>query len=168
MRPKIVSWSENDSSSREACLLGGICVSEPLVNQVKSMTSLTRQQKRRLLNDVKEDARKHFENERNAVLESLPYSVKNHFFAVGYAKYENTHLPALVVDPFCVGPGSVRKSWLRRFKMVRLTHCDNSCLRMRPHTHIYTSINYYVFGNSARQRVRWTKWSIWSFGTARG
>lgn len=55
------------------------------------------------------------------VLAQVPDSMKELFGQVGFAKWTRLQLPALVLSPYKVPPGPVRKSWLDQFHMVCYT-----------------------------------------------
>ena len=61
-----------------------------------------------------------FEKERDEVLADVPDKVMSMFGQVCFAKWSSSYLPALVLNPYSVGPGSVRDLWLNMYKKVSM------------------------------------------------
>lgn len=61
------------------------------------------------------------------ILAQVPETLKELFGQVGFAKWTRMQLPALVLSPFKVPQGPVRKSWLDHFHMVRALAAGAVC-----------------------------------------
>lgn len=109
------SSTDDDSSS-----LKGIVLAQELAMKVKTYPSLSDQEKALLLEEVKKDAKKQFETERDEVLASLPDSVSELFGQIGFARWgrANDYFPVLIVSPFDAPPGDARSLWLQKYKAV--------------------------------------------------
>jgi hypothetical protein len=66
----------------------------------------------------REIAQKKFEEERDAVLASIPESYRALFGQIGFYPWSKSLLPVLIVSPFDVPPSPVRKQWLEMFNKV--------------------------------------------------
>lgn len=65
------------------------------------------------------------------LLAQVPETLKELFGQVGFAKWTRMQLPALVLSPFKVPQGPVRKSWLDHFHMVRALAAGVPCVLSR-------------------------------------
>jgi hypothetical protein len=65
-----------------------------------------------------EIAQKKFEEERDAVLASIPESYRALFGQIGFYPWSKSLLPVLIVSPYDVPPSPVRKQWLEMFNKV--------------------------------------------------
>jgi hypothetical protein len=66
----------------------------------------------------REIAQKKFEDERDAVLASIPESYRALFGQIGFYPWSKSLLPVLIVSPYDVPPEPVRKQWLEMFNKV--------------------------------------------------
>jgi hypothetical protein len=71
------------------------------------------------LHDGREYARKEFEEQRTIIYDTLSPSYKQMFGQIIFAKWKKTYVPALVLSPYCVPPGQVRKMWMDKLEKVR-------------------------------------------------
>lgn len=113
----------NNTATTASC--NGVTLSRDIVARAASFSSLSQIEQEELLADAKQDAKHHFEAERDAVLEALPESVKSMFFQVGFVQWgrrktNNNYLPVIILDPYSVPPASsARTSWMQKFHAVR-------------------------------------------------
>jgi hypothetical protein len=71
------------------------------------------------LEDGRADAKKEFEEERMKVFDTLSESYKKMFGQIVFAKWRKESLPALILSPYNVPPGTVRNMWMDKFEKVR-------------------------------------------------
>ena len=67
----------------------------------------------------KQKEKEEFEAEKDRILELLSDSIKTKFGLVCLAKWGKETLPALVLSPYSVAPGRVRREWFASFTKVR-------------------------------------------------
>jgi hypothetical protein len=115
--PSAHSLTNEDSS------LKGIVLTKETALKLETFPSLSEERRKKLLQDVKKDAKLQFEADRKAVLESLPDSVKQLFGQIGFAKWgrEKVYFPVLILSPFDVPPGDARALWLQKYKAVSIS-----------------------------------------------
>jgi len=82
---------------------------------------------------VEESEVKKFEENRNRILESYPEDHKAMFNELGFGKYQGKQYPAMIVNPFSVVPGDVRKNWAAKYVKVSkpwslVLHWRSDCL----------------------------------------
>lgn len=69
---------------------------------------------------AKRDAKADFEAQRKEVLDQVPEDYKKMFGRVGFARWGDAVIPALIVSPYDIpmGEGSPRETWLGMFNNV--------------------------------------------------
>ena len=82
------------------------------------MSSLPPAEKKALLQQVADDAKGHFDADRDAVLDMLPPFFKTVFNQIGFGRWGTKHFPVLVLSPYSIPPGDVRELWLQKFDIV--------------------------------------------------
>ena len=66
------------------------------------------------------DAKYEFELQQTDVYNSLSVSYQQMLGQIILAKWKKVYFPALVLSPYSVPPGQVRKMWMDKFEKVRL------------------------------------------------
>ena len=90
-----------------------------LTKRRKSSSSHTEEQKRRHLKDGLLDAKKNFEEERDAYLERCPKSHKDKFGQIGFCKWGGKYyFPILFVNPYHVPENPIRRQWISKLEKV--------------------------------------------------
>ena len=114
--------NKNTTATTSSCK--GVTLSQHIVARAAAYSSLSPAEQTLLLADAKQDAKEHFEAERDTVLGALPESVKDMFFQVGFVQWgrrKNNYLPVIILDPYSVPPASsARTSWMQKFHAVRM------------------------------------------------
>ncbi len=70
--------------------------------------------------NIREEEKAKFEKERSEILSKVPDRVKNQFRQLGFAKWGKDVLPVMFLGPYDVAPGSVRDTWMKMVKNVRI------------------------------------------------
>ena len=71
-----------------------------------------------LLANAKMDAKKEFEEGRDAILARVPEEYKQMFHQVAFAKWKKELLPCVILSPYDISTSDVRKSWIKMFHNV--------------------------------------------------
>lgn len=106
------------SPAHPSFVVNGITLSNEVAVKAETFHSLCSEGKWKLMKEIKEDAKKNFEADRDAVLASLPESFKGSFNQIGFAKWGQKYWPVLVLSPYRIPPGNVRNLWLTKFELV--------------------------------------------------
>lgn len=110
------SDSNNNNKISNNNAYGGVTLSREIGARAASFSSLSIEEQTILLADAQRDAKEHFEQEQDKILEVLPDAVKEKFFQIGFVQWGTRKLPAIILSPFSVPPGSnARRTWLRKF-----------------------------------------------------
>jgi hypothetical protein len=98
-----------------------ITLSAAVAARAEKFASLGPEEKINLLEDVREDAKQQFEDDRDVVLASLSPWRKRTFNVIHLALRgeDYQYAPALVLSPYSLPPGDVRNRWLLKYEMVR-------------------------------------------------
>ena len=81
--------------------------------------SLNEEEKQKVLEEGKAEAKAEFESYRASVLEEIPQKYKDSFNQIGFSKWGKHMMAILVLSPFDIPPRPVREQWLEMFSKVR-------------------------------------------------
>jgi hypothetical protein len=106
------------SPAQPSAVVKGITLSSELALKARDFLLLGPEEKRKLIGEIKEDAKKQFEFGRDSALASLPESFKRMFNRIGFTKRNNKYLPVIIMNPYSIPPGNVRNLWLSSYEEV--------------------------------------------------
>jgi hypothetical protein len=90
-----------------------------------SLPTLDQLRKEKILEDLRKQGKKEFEEERDSILARLPQDYKQMFHQIGFVKGRTDFLPCLILSPYEVSVGPVRSEWLERFHSVSTLRIDD-------------------------------------------
>lgn len=116
-----VARKKPEVAPAQASLLSvsGITLSAEVALKAKGVLLLGPEAKKALLQEVKEDAKRYFEANRDAVLATLPEHLKSLFNQNGFAMWRKKYLPVRVLSPYSLPPGDARDLWFKTYEKVR-------------------------------------------------
>jgi hypothetical protein len=118
---------DNNSNERTSSYISTNVIHQPADNEVtgdmqpvRKQEKAARKRKKKLLEGARREAIADFVARRKEVLDRVPEDYKNMFGQVGFVKWGESTLAALIVSPYSVptGEGSSREKWLNMLDSV--------------------------------------------------